>query len=245
MKLTPQRWLILGAVATVIVMIVIYTSIISPARSREAAKSALLSSEQTAIAGDRAQLAQLQALAANEPAELAKAFRLAQAVPVGPQTPGMILELQALAKASDVTLTEVRTISSTPVNDLTATLYEIDVVGRFFNVDDFVYRVHHQVNVSSSGAVAIKGRLFAVTSVQLSLAGSAGGSASSSPNTVQATLQVMTFSSAQSGGASGSSGASGGSGRAGASGGATGATGTGTTTSPGTTTTPSTSGSPR
>ena len=240
MKLTPQRWLVLGAIATVIVMIVIYTSIISPARSREAAKSALLSSEQTAIAGDRAQLAQLQALAANQPAELAKAFRLAQAVPVGPQTPGMILELQALAKASDVTLTEVRTISTTPVNNLTATLYEIDVVGRFFNVDDFVYRVHHQVNVSSSGAVAIKGRLFAVTSVQLSLAGSAGGPAASSPSTVQATLQLMTFSSAQSGGSSGSTGSSGSPGATGA----TGATGAGTTTSPGTTTTPSSSGSP-
>jgi len=236
-KLTPQRWLILGAVATVIVMIIMYTSIISPARSREAAKSALLSSEQTAIAGDRAQLAQLQALAADQPAELAKAFRLAQAVPVGPQTPGMILQLQALAKASDVTLTEVRTISTTPVNGLTATLYEIDVVGRFFNVDDFVYRVHHQVNVSSSGAVAIAGRLFAVTSVQLSLAGSAGGPASSSPNTVQATLQLMTFSSAQSGGTSGGSGGSG-------SLGATGATGAGTTTSPGSTTTPSSAGSP-
>lgn len=237
MKLTPQRWLILGAVATVIVMIIMYTSIISPARSREAAKSALLSNEQTAIAGDRAQLAQLQALAADQPAELAKAFRLAQAVPVGPQTPGMILQLQALAKASDVTLTEVRTISTTPVNDLTATLYEIDVVGRFFNVDDFVYRVHHQVNVSSSGAVAIKGRLFAVTSVQLSLAGSAGGPASSAPNTVQATVQLMTFSSAQSGGTSGGSGGSG-------SLGATGATGAATTTSPGGTTTPSSAGSP-
>ena len=243
MKLTPQRWLVLGAIATVIVMILIYTSIISPARSREAAKSALLSSEQTAIAGDRAQLAQLQALAANQPAELAKAFRLAQAVPVGPQTPGMILQLQALAKAADVTLTEVRTISTTPVNNLTATLYEIDVVGRFFNVDDFVYRVHHQVNVSSRGAVAIKGRLFAVTSVQLSLAGSAGGPAASSPNTVQATLQLMTFSSAQSGGTSGSSGSSGSPGATGSTG-STGSTGGGTTTSPGTTTTPSSSGSP-
>ena len=74
MKLTPQRWLILGAVATVIVMIVIYTSIISPARSREAAKSALLSSEQTAIAGDRAQLAQLQALAATSPPSSPRRF---------------------------------------------------------------------------------------------------------------------------------------------------------------------------
>jgi len=238
MKLTPQRWLILGVIATAAVMIIIYTSVISPARSREAAKAAALSSEQTAIAGDRAQLAQLQALAANEPAELAKAFRLAQAVPVGQQTPGMILELQALAKASDVTLTQVRTISTTPVNDLTATLYEVDVIGRFFNVDDFVYRVHHQVNVSTSGAVAIKGRLFAVTSVQLSLAGSSGGPVSTSPNSVQATLQLMTFSTAQSNASSGSSGSSG------ASGGTTSSTGAGTTTTPGTSTTPATTGSP-
>ena len=137
----------------------------------------------------------------------------------------MILEIQALAKASAVAATEVRTISTTPVNGLTATVYEIDVVGRFFNVDDFVYRVHHRVNVSSRGAVAIKGRLFAVTSVQLSLAGSAGGYPSSSPNTVRATLQVMTFASAPSGGTSGGSASSGSSGGSGAQGGATGAPG--------------------
>jgi hypothetical protein len=159
-------------------------------------------------------------------------------VPVGQQTPGMILELQSLAKASDVTLTQVRTISTTPVNDLTATLYEVDVIGRFFNVDDFVYRVHHQVNVSTSGTVAIKGRLFAVTSVQLSLAGSSGGPAASSPNAVDATLQLMTFSTAQSSGTSGSSASSG------ASGGTTSSTGAGTTATPGTSTTPSSTGSP-
>jgi len=231
-RLSPQRWLILGAIATVAIMAIIYMAIISPARTRERSASAQLATQQTAIAADRTQLAQLEALAANQPAELAKAFRLAQAVPLGPQTPGMILELQALAKASDVTLSQVRTISTTPVNNLTATVYEVDVVGRFFNVDDFIYRVHHQVNVSSSGTVAIKGRLFAVTGVQMSLAGSSG-TTTSTPNGVLATLQLMTFSTSASTTGSGSSG--GASGSSGSSGGAT-------STSPGTTTTPSSSG---
>jgi len=238
MRLTPQRWLILGAIATVAVMVIIYMAIVSPARSREAATATRLASEQTAVAGDRTQLAQLEALAANQPAELAKAFRLSQAVPVGAQTPGMILELQALAKAADVTLTQVRTISTTPVNNVTATIYEVDVVGRFFNVDDFVYRVHHQVNVSSTGAVAIKGRLFAVTGVQMTLAGSSGTTTATSPNSVLATLQLMTFSTTP--GSSGASSASGASGTTGSSS-SSGATG-GTSTSPGTTTTPSSSG---
>ncbi len=229
MKLTPQRWLILGAVGTVVVMVIIYMAIISPARSREAKAAAQLASQRIAIAGDRAQLAQLEALAANQPAELAEAFRLAEAVPLGAQTPGMILELQALANASDVTLSEVRTISTTPVNNLTATIYEVDVVGRFFDVDDFIYRVHHQVNVSDSGAVAIKGRLFAVTGVQMTLAG-ASGSTTASPNSVLATLQLMTFSTSPPSAGSGSSG------------GSSGSTGSGTSGSPGTTTTPSSSG---
>lgn len=223
MRMTPQRWLILGGIATVAVMIIMYTAIISPARSRAATASAALSSEQTAIAGDRAQLAQLQALAANQPAQLAKAFRVAQAIPLGPQTPGMILELQALAKASDVTLTSVRTISTTPVNSLTATQYEVDVQGRFFNVDDFIYRVHHQVNVSSNGAVAIKGRLFAITGLQLTLAGASGTATPGSSNSVIAALQVITFSTTP-----------------GTSTGASSSTGSGATTSSATTT----SGSP-
>jgi Tfp pilus assembly protein PilO len=234
-RLSPQRWLILGAIATVAVMVIIYMSVISPARTRESNASAQLATEQTAIAADRQQVAQLETLAANQPAELAKAFRLAQAIPLGPQTPGMILELQALAKASDVTLSQVRTISTTPVNNVTATAYEVDVVGRFFNVDDFIYRVHHQVNVSSSGSVAIKGRLFAVTGVQMTLAGSSG-TTTSVRNGVLATLQLMTFStSGSTGGPSTSSGTA-------PTSGTSGSGSSGTSTSPGTTTTPAKSG---
>ena len=241
MRLSPQRWLILAAIATVAIMAIIYTSVISPARTRESNASAQLATEQPAISADRTQLAQLQTLAANQPAELAKAFRLAQAIPLGPQTPGMILQLQALAKASDVTLTQVRTISTTPVTNVTATVYEVDVVGRFFNVDDFIYRVHHQVNVSNSGSVAIKGRLLAVTGVQMTLAGSSG-TTTTVPNGVLATLQLMTFSTSGSTGGASGTGSAGTSSGSGSSGSAGGAGSSGTATSPGTTTTPSKSG---
>ena len=197
MKLTAKQKAIAGAVGTVAIMGVIYTQVVSPANSRANSANAQIAKIQSAIAGDRTQVTQLEALAARQPATLARAFRLAKAIPPGTQTPGMILELQALAKASNVTLSQVRTISTTPFGSLSATVYEVDVIGRFFNVDDFMYRVHHQVVVSTSGKVAIKGRLYAVTGVQMTLASGSGSSGSSSAgaSSVLATLQLMTFSS--------------------------------------------------
>lgn len=240
MKLTPKQKMIAGAIGTVAIVGVIYTSVISPANSRTSSANAQLTTVQGAIAGDQTQLSQLEALAGHQPALLASAFRLAKAVPVGPQTPGMMLQLQQLANASDVQLTNVRTISTQAYGNITATLYEVDVTGLFFNVDDFMYRVHNQVVVSGSGNVAIKGRLFAVTNVQLSLSsGSGPGGGANSKNAVLGSLQMMAFSTgggatASAGGAAGATGASGSTGATGASG-ATGATGTSTsgTTGPG------------
>jgi hypothetical protein len=246
-KLTPKRKIIAGAVGTVVIMGLIYTMSISPSNDAEASSNAQLATVQSAIAGDQVQLTQLQALASHQPAMLAKAFRLNKAVPLTAQTPGMMIELQSLAKASNVTLTQVRTVSTTSAGALTATVYEVDVTGRFFNVDDFLYRVHHQVAVSPAGKVVIKGRLFAVTGVQLSLAAS---SSSASPhanaNNVLADLQLMTFSSGGTGSSStGSSGATGSTGATGSSsGGSTGSTGSTGSSSGGSSTTPSGAGGP-
>jgi hypothetical protein len=242
MKLTAKQKVIAGAVGTVAICGVIYASVISPANTRASHADAQLAVVQTAIRADQTQLTALEALANHQPALLARAFRLAKAVTVGPQTPGMILQLQQLAKASDVTLSQVRTISTQGYGNLTATLYEVDVTGRFLNVDDFMYRLHHQVAVSRSGRVAINGRLFSVTNVQLALASSSGtgSTSSSSKSNVLATLQVMTFSNTDptaSGPAGSTGGAAGASGASGASGstGSTGATGsTGSTGSTGT-----------
>ncbi len=189
--------MMIGAVAIVGLMLILYAAVIAPARSRETALGGQLQGVQTVIGADRSQLAQLEALVAGQPAQLRKAFGLAKAVPVGTQTPGIILELQKLATASNVALSQFRTVSTTPVNNLTATDYEVNVVGRFFNVDDFMYRVHRQVVVSTRGDLTINGRLFAETSVQMTLAsGSNSGSPTTDPNSVAVTLQLLAFSNA-------------------------------------------------
>ena len=195
MTLSPGRWLAIGAAVTLLIMGILYLGVISPAQSRQSSAHTQLQGVQTAIGADRTQLTRLEALAATQPAQLQQAFRLNKAIPIGPQTPGIILELQRLAAESNVALSDFRTISTTPVNTLTSTNYEVSVVGGFFDVDDFMYRIHRQVIMSSSGHLTINGRLFAVTGVQLTLASAtSGGPSSSDPNSVAATLQVLAFS---------------------------------------------------
>ncbi len=229
MTLSPRRWLIIGVATTLVLMLILYAGVISPARSRENSERAQLQTVQGAITADRSQLVKLLALAAAQPAQLQEAFRLSKAIPVGPQTPGVILELQRLATESNVQFSQIRTMSTQGVNNLIATDYEINVVGPFFDVDDFMYRVQRQVEVSSRGALSISGRLFAVTGEQISLASETNsGTASSDPNTVAATLQLLAFSQGAPSTTSGStsSGASGGTGTAGSS------SSSGTTTAP-------------
>jgi hypothetical protein len=185
----------IAGASMVVLLVVVYTTVIAPARSRESAAQAQLQGVQLAMAADRTQLTHLDALAAAQPAQLREAFHLAKAIPVGDQTPGVMLELQRLATDADVQFSQFRTISTTPVNNLTATAYEVNVVGRFFDVDDFMYRVHRQVMVSQRGQLTISGRLFALTGVQLALAGSStAATKAGAASSVQATLQLMAFS---------------------------------------------------
>lgn len=200
MKLSPTRWMVIGAAATVLVLAVMYFAVISPANSHASADRAQLQTVDAAIADDRSQVANLVTIASHQSAEQAEAFRLAAAIPNEDQTPGVIVQLQNLASASGVQLSQFRTISTTPVDTLTATAYEVVVTGRFFDVDDFMYRLQQQVSLGDKDTLHISGRLFAVTGVQVELASSANsGSTTTTPNTVSATLQLMAFSNGGSG----------------------------------------------
>lgn len=195
LSLSPKRWLMVAAGGTIVLLGILYFGVISPANSSASADHAKLQATNVEIAADRVQVAHLVNIASHQSAEQATAFRLAAAIPNQDQTPGVILQLQHLASASDVQLSQFRTISTTPVDSLTATAYEVVVTGRFFDVDDFMYRLQQQVSVTPADKVHISGRLFAVTGVQIALATSSNSGASNTdPNSVSATLQLMAFS---------------------------------------------------
>jgi hypothetical protein len=83
------------------------------------------------------------------------------------------------------------------------------VTGRFFDVDDFLYRLHRQVAVDEKDRPVVGGRLFATTSVDLTLDQDGGtngaGGAPKGDDQVLGTVTVVAFSSVPGGAAAGTS----------------------------------------
>src|SRR5215213_9151589 len=87
----------------------------------------------------------------------------------GDGPPGAVVQLQRLADRANVELTSIKTNTYSDYGSIRGTEFEIRVTGRFFDVDDFLYRLHRQVAVNEKDRPVVGGRLFATTSVDLTL----------------------------------------------------------------------------
>ena len=99
----------------------------------------------------------------------AERLRLSKALPEGTEAPGVVVQLQRLADRANVELTSIKTNSFSDYGSIRGTEFEVRVTGRFFDVDDFLYRLHRQVAVDEKDRPIVGGRLFATTSVDLTL----------------------------------------------------------------------------
>ena len=128
---------------------------------------------------------------------IADELRLAKAYPYSEDIPELILQVEDIAKQTKVTLGEATPATGTDYAGVTGTPFTIAVKGKYFNVQDFLYRMHSRVIVDGKGRLRIKGRLLAVTKADLtpgdgSPAGSTGGT--STTTDVSASITVVAFS---------------------------------------------------
>lgn len=133
---------------------------------------------------------------------IADELRLAKAYPYSEDVPVLILQIEELAKQTKVSLGEATPAAGTDYAGVTGTPFTISVKGKFFNVQDFLYRLHNRVRVDGNGKLRIKGRLLAVTKADLSpgdgAATTPGGTSSSTTSSgstdVSASITVVAFS---------------------------------------------------
>jgi hypothetical protein len=172
--------------------------LIRPAQSDVSAKQDQLTAVESEVGQRRDELTRLSEEPESHTTKTVERLWLAKAVPVGHQTEGAVVELQRLADRSGVELAAVRTVSRVTYGPLEGTQYELDVIGRFYNVDDFLYRVHEQVALDKGDSPDIDGRLFATIKVDMGLEAQLGSGASPgtqlAPNDViRATVTVVAF----------------------------------------------------
>jgi Type II secretion system (T2SS), protein M len=191
--------ILLAAIAIVGVVGGLFWFVIKPAR----AEAGNLRGQVQQITGEtdslRDQISRLEQADKGSAARTAEGFRLAQAVPDRSATPGTVVQLERLADRAGVSLESIRTNTQTEYGSFAATEYEISVSGRFFDVDDFMYRLHRQVLLGDNDRPRVTGRLFATRNVQISVVGggsgtAGGGKGSGRPDDVVATMTIMAFS---------------------------------------------------
>jgi type IV pilus assembly protein PilO len=146
------------AVALLVVGALGYFVVISPKRSASSDLAAQIEATETEIQNRR--LAVSSAPKA-EPIRAADLFRVTKAMPGKPDMPGVLLELNRIARD-----TGIRFDSITPGDSADAGGYmrqPIDVIfdGSFYELSDFLYRVRTLVSVHN-GRLRATGRLFTV-----------------------------------------------------------------------------------
>lgn len=196
MKLTKRDMILLAVLGVVAVLGGAFWFVVKPAKSELSSQRDRLAQVQEESAGLRDTIARLSDASEGEAKRTAERLRLAKALPETTETPGVVVQLQRLADRANVELTSIKTNNYTDFGTIRGTEFEIRVTGRFFDVDDFLYRLHRQVSVDERDRPVVGGRLFATTAVDLTLdqSGSSGG-APSKDDQVIGTVRVMAFSS--------------------------------------------------
>jgi Tfp pilus assembly protein PilO len=148
-------------VALLVVTLLGYFLLISPQRSKSAGLVEEAQSIETQIQALRIANAQVQTA---EPIRVADLFRVSKAMPSTDDMPGVLLELNRIARE-----TGIRFESITPQAPTDAGGYQrrpIDLVfdGNFYELSDFIFRLRSLVRVRG-GQLEATGRLFTVNSL--------------------------------------------------------------------------------
>ena len=113
--------------------------------------------------------------------------------------PGAVVQLERVARGANVRLSGLKTTATTDHGAIRATELEVRVRGRFFDVDDFLFRMHRLVAVDDQDRPVVVGRLFATTTIEMTLVedeDAGPGSRLRPDDEIDAVLKVVAFSSA-------------------------------------------------
>lgn len=204
MKVSKRDLILLCVLGGLAVFGGFYWFAVKPAKADLSAQRQQLEQVQSETGGLRDTLSRLSASKVSTSTLAAERLRLSKALPESTETPGIVVQLQRLADRSNVELTSIKTNSFSDYGSIRGTEFEVRVTGRFFDADDFLYRLHRQVAVDGKDRPIVGGRLFATTSVDLTLDQSSAGTSGplKDDDEVVATIRVVAFSSVPGGTAS-------------------------------------------
>ena len=169
-NLSPTAQVALVAGVLLLVVVVGYFAMIAPKRSDAASLKQQTAAVQAEIARNTSS-AFTQALPAVRSANV---FSLTQAMPTKLDTPGVIITLNSMAKASGISFDSIQqgagsaasTVTTAGTDPFAAQPIQVQFTGSYYNLLTFLQRMRNLVRVEN-GRLYTAGRLFDVTNVSL------------------------------------------------------------------------------
>jgi type IV pilus assembly protein PilO len=185
MRVTKGREVyIITAVVAVVLVVAWYFLLLSPTRTKLSDLDSQVQAQQAALATAKQEVARLESYKKTAPQSRAEIVRLGKMLPESEGIPSLIIELTRTAEASGIDLTSITRGATQPGTPFGLQSVTMAVSGRFFDVEDFLYRLESYVAFRNA-SFRVTGRLLEVRTLNLS-----GGAATTDGTTPPLTVTV-------------------------------------------------------
>lgn len=178
MRARGREIYIITAVVAVVLIVAWYFLLFSPTQRKLSDLDGQVQSAQSALDIANQEVVKLESYKKTAPQSRAEVVRLGKMLPESESIPGLIIELSKTAEASGVDVTSIARGTTTPGAPFGIQTLTLQVTGRYFDVEDFLYRLEEYVAFRNA-SFRVTGRLLQVTT--LNLTASAGTTSGGSP----------------------------------------------------------------
>jgi type IV pilus assembly protein PilO len=178
MRARGREIYIITAVVAIVLIVAWYFLLFSPTQRKLSDLDQQVQSAQSSLDIAKQEVVKLESYKKTAPQSRAEIVRLGKMLPESEGIPGLIIELSKTADASGVAVTSIARGTTTPGSPFGIQTLNLQVTGRYFDVEDFLYRLEEYVAFRNA-SFRVTGRLLQVT--QLSIAASASTTGGSPP----------------------------------------------------------------
>ena len=166
MRARGREIYIITAVVAVVLVVAWYFLLFSPKQRELSDLDQQVQSARSELTAAQAEVEQLESYKKTAPQSRAEIVRLGKMLPAAEGMPGLIIELSKTAEASGVDVTSIARGAIMPGNPFGIQQVTLQVSGRYFDVEDFLYRLEEFVAFRNA-SFRVTGRLLQVTTLQM------------------------------------------------------------------------------
>lgn len=183
-----EIYIITGIVAAVLI-VAWYFLLFSPTKQKLSDLDDQVTSAQSALNMAQQEVARLESYKKSAPQSRAEIVRLGKMLPESEGMPGLIIELTKTAEASGVMLVGINRGEISAGSPFGIQKVSLQVSGRFFDIEDFLYRMEQYVAFRNE-SFRVTGRLLQVTQLSITGGAAAGTTTATAPLTVTVDLNA-------------------------------------------------------